>query len=102
LKTYHLLLPLFLHNKVRNPNPRDQSKNLVHLENNIRTLVSPSCTRSCTHIKEHAKRTQIIMIITKDRWKANEDIEISCIYEALVYNSILFKIFKTFEHKLKA
>jgi hypothetical protein len=73
----------------------------VHLENNIRTLVSPSCTKSCTHIKDHAERTQIIMIITKDGWKANEDIEISCIYEALVHNNILFKNFKTFELKLK-
>ncbi len=27
-KTYHLLLPLFSPNKVRNPNPRDQSRNL--------------------------------------------------------------------------
>ncbi len=66
----------------------------MHLENNIRTLVSPSCTKSCTHTKECAKRAQIIMIITKDRWKANEDIEIICIYEALVHNNILFKISK--------
>ncbi len=64
-------------------------------------IVSPSCTKSCKHTKEHAKRTQIIVIITKDRQKANEDIEISCIYEALIHNNILFKNFKTFEHKLK-
>jgi hypothetical protein len=47
------------------------------------------------------KEPKIIMIITKDRWKVNEDIEISYIYETLVHNNILFKIFKTFEHKLK-